>query len=70
MENPNPGLPLGGPIHNTEGLTKRNFILRRLNMKIPQILHQNRLKNFLPNQPLEDSFSEGKLKPDEEIVIP
>ena len=33
-------------------------------------MHWIRLKNFVPNQPLEDNFREQWLQPDEEIVIP
>ena len=29
-----------------------------------------RLKKFVPNQPLQDNFREGRLQPDKEIVIP
>ena len=33
-------------------------------------MHRIRLKNFVPNQPLEDNFRDERLQPDEEIVIP
>ena len=51
-------------------LPNENYIVRRLNTNKTQILHRIRLKNIVPNQPLEDNFREQRLQPDEEIVIP
>ena len=44
--------------------------MRRLNTNRTQILHRIRLKKFVPNDSLEDKYKEGKLQPDESIVIP
>ena len=59
-----------GPFIVQKTLPNENYIVRRLNTNKTQILHRIRLKKFVPNQPLEDNFSEQRLQPDEEIVIP
>ena len=51
-------------------LSNDNYIVRRLNTNKTQILHRIRLKNFVPNAPLEDKYDGEKLQPDNEIVIP
>ena len=51
-------------------LPNENYIVRPINTNKTQILHRMRLKKFVPNQLLEDSFREQRLQPDEEIVIP
>ena len=51
-------------------LPNENYIVRRINTNKTQILHRIRLKEFIPNQPLEDNFREQRLQPDDEIVIP
>ena len=58
------------PIVVQKVLSNDNYIVRRLNTNKTQILHRIRLKKFVPNTPLEDKYSGGKLQPDEEIVIP
>ena len=45
-------------------------MIRRPNTNKTQILHRIRLKNFVPNQPLENIFQEERLQPDEKIIIP
>ena len=47
-----------------------NYIIRRFNTNKIQILHRFRIKKFVPNQPLDDSFREVRLQPEEEIIIP
>ena len=47
-----------------------NYIVRRINTNKTQIFDRIRLEKFVPNQPLEDSFQEQRLQPDEKIVIP
>ena len=59
-----------GPFKVQNFLPNENYIVRRINTNKTQILHQIRLKKFVPNQPLEDNFREQRLQPDEEIVIP
>ena len=44
--------------------------MRKLKTNKTQILHRIRLKKFVPNQPLEDSYQNEKLQEDEDIVIP
>ena len=51
-------------------MPNENYIVRRINTSKAQILHQIRLKKFVPNQALEDNFREQRLQPNEEIVIP
>ena len=41
-----------------------------MKLKYCQILLRIRLKNFIPNQPLQDNIRKENLQPDEEIVIP
>ena len=59
-----------GPFVVQKTLPKNNYIVRRLNTNKTQILHRIRLKQFVPNTPLEDKYKEEKLQPDGEIVIP
>ena len=59
-----------GPFVVEKTLPNNNYIVRRSNRNKTQILHRIRLKNFVPNAPLEDKFKEEELQPDEEIVIP
>ena len=59
-----------GPFVVKKVLPNENYIVRRINTNKTRILHRIRLKKFVPNQPLEDSFREQRLQPDEEIVIP
>ena len=59
-----------GPFIVQKVLPNENYIVRRINTNKTQILDRNRLKKFVPNQPLEDNFREQRLQPDEEIVIP
>ena len=59
-----------GPFVVQKTLPNNNYIVRRLNTYKTQILHQIRLKKFVPNAPLEDKYEEEKLQPDEEILIP
>ena len=59
-----------GPFVVQKVLPNENYIVRRINTNKTKILHRNRLKKFVPNQPLEDNFREQQLQPDEEIVIP
>ena len=59
-----------GPFLVQKVLPNENYIVRRINTNKTQILHRNRLKKFVPNQPLEDNFREQRLQPDDEIVIP
>ena len=59
-----------GPFVVQRVLSNDNYIVRRLNTNKTQILHRIRLKKFVPNTPLEDKYSGGKLQPDEERVIP
>ena len=59
-----------GPFVVQKVLPNENYIVRRVNTNKTQMLHQIRLKNFVPNQPLEDNFREQPLQPDEEIIIP
>ena len=51
-------------------LPDENYIVRRFYTINNRILHRIRLKMFVPNQSLEDSFREERLQPDEEITIP
>ena len=51
-------------------LSNDNYIVRRLNSNKTQILLCIRLKNFVPNAPLENNNDGEKLQPDNEIVIP
>ena len=62
--------PWVGPLIVQKVLPNENFIVRRLNTNKTQILRRIRLIKFVPNQPLEDSYQEEKLQPDEEIIIP
>ena len=59
-----------GPFLVQKVLPNENYIVRRLNTNKTQILHRIRPKKFVPNQPLQDSFLDERLQPDEEIVIP
>ena len=59
-----------GPFIVQKVLPNENYIVRRINTNKTQILHQTRLKKFVPNQLLEDNFREQRLQPDEEIVFP
>ena len=59
-----------GPFIVQKTLPNENYIIRRLNTNKTQILHQIRLKKFIPNQPLEDNFREQRLQPDDKIIIP
>ena len=59
-----------GPFVVQKVLPNEIYIVRRINTNKTQILHCIRLKKFVPNQPLEDSFREQQLQTDEEIVIP
>ena len=59
-----------GPYRIEKVLPNDNYIVRRLNTNKTQILHQIRLKKFVPNTPLEDKYSKEKLQPDDEIIIP
>ena len=58
-----------GPFILQKMLPKENYIVRRLNTNITQILHRIRLKKFVPNLPPVDSYREERLQPDEEIII-
>ena len=53
-----------GPFIIQKVLPNENYIVRRLNTNKTQILHRIRLKNFVPNQPLEVNFQEKRLQPD------
>ena len=59
-----------GPFIVQKILPNENYIIRRLNTKTTQIMHRIRLKNIVPNQPLQVNFQEQRLQQDEEIVIP
>ena len=59
-----------GPYIIEKTLPNENYIVRRLNTNKTQILHRIRLKKFVPNQPLEDSYQREKFQPDDEIIIP
>ena len=59
-----------GPIVVQKALPNNNYIVRRLNTNKTQILHCIRLKKFVPNTPLDDKYTEEKLQPDDEIIIP
>ena len=59
-----------GPFIAQKVLPNENYILRRLNTNKPQILHRIRLKKFVSNELLEDSYRDERLKPDEKIIIP
>ena len=59
-----------GPFIVQKVLPNENYIVRRINTSKAQILHQIRLKKFVPNQAHEDNFREQRLQPNEEIVIP
>ena len=59
-----------GPFVIQKVLSNDNYIVRRLNTNKTQILHRIRLKKFVPNAPLEDTYDGEKLQPDNEIVIP
>ena len=59
-----------GPFVVQKVLSNENYIVRRIITNKTQILHRNRHRKFVPNQPLEDNFREQQLQPDEEIVIP
>ena len=48
-----------GPFIVQKALPIENYIVRRLNTNEIQILHRIRLKQFIPNQLLEDSYREG-----------
>ena len=56
-----------GPFMVHKVLRNENYVVRRLNTIKIQMLHCIRLKKFVPNQPLEDSFREEQLQPDEEM---
>ena len=45
-----------GPFIVMKILPNENYIVRRLNTNKTQMLHRTRLQNFVPNQPLEDSY--------------
>ena len=47
-----------GPFLVQKVLPNNNYIVRRLNTNKTQILHRIRLKNFVPNVPLEDKYKE------------
>ena len=51
-------------------LPNKNYKIRRINTNKTQITQCIRLKTFVPNEPLEDSFREERLQPNEEIIIP
>ena len=59
-----------GPFVVQTVLSNDNYIVRRLNTNKTQILHRIRLKNIVPNAPLEDKYDGEKLQPDNEIVVP
>ena len=44
--------------------------MRRVKTNKTQILHRIRLNNFVPKTPLEDQYSEEKLQPDDEKIVP
>ena len=52
-------IPLGTFIAQ-KVLPNQNYIVRRLNTNKTQVLHQIRLKKFVPNIPLEDTFREER----------
>ena len=59
-----------GPYRIEKVLPNDNYIVRRWKTNKTQILHRIRLKNFVPNTPLEDKYSKEKLQPDDEIISP
>ena len=59
-----------GPFMVQKVLPNNNYIVRRLNTNKTQILHRIRLKKLVPNTPLEDKYTQEKLQPDDEIIIP
>ena len=58
-----------GPFVVQKIIPNESFIVRRLNTNKTQLLRRIQLKKFVPTQPLEDSYREKKLQPDEEIII-
>ena len=59
-----------GPFIVQKVLPNNNYIGLRSNTNKTQILHRIRLKKFVPNTPLEDKYTEEKLQPNDEIIIP
>ena len=59
-----------GPFVVQKVLPNNNYKVRRFNTNKTQILHRIRLKKFVQNVPLEDTYKEEKLQPDEPIIIP
>ena len=59
-----------GPFIVQKALPNNNYKVRRLNTNKTQILHRIRLKKIVPNTPLEDKYTQEKLQPDDEIIIP
>ena len=59
-----------GPFIVQKVLPNNTYIVRRLNTNKTQILHRIRLEKFVPNTPLEDKYTQEKLQPADEIIIP
>ena len=59
-----------GPYKVQKVLPNQNYIVRKINTNKTQILHRIRLRKFVPNTPIEDSYSDTQLQPDNEIIIP
>ena len=58
-----------GPFIVQKVLPNEDYIVKWLNTNKTQMFHLIRLKKFVPNQPLEDSFREERLRQDDEIII-
>ena len=59
-----------GPFIVQKVLPNNNCKVRRLKMNKTQILLRIRLKKIVPNTPMEDKYTQEKLQPDDEIIIP
>ena len=58
-----------GPFIVQKVLPNEDYIVKWLNTNKTQMFHLICLKKFVPNQPLEDSFREERLRQDDEIII-
>ena len=59
-----------GPYIVQKALPNDNYIIPKINTNKTQILHRIRLKKFIPNKPITDSYQNEQLQQDNDITIP
>ena len=59
-----------GPYIVQKALPNDNYIIRKINTNKTQNLHRIRLKKFIPNKPITDSYQNEQLQQDNDITIP